>query len=56
MDANDPKSKVLRAVAQGPNTIAKRMKALNVNGYRFHTQARDETKKAQNYGVMVEAY
>jgi len=26
----------------------------NINGYRFHTQARDVTKKTQNYGVMVE--
>ena len=46
---------MLRAVAQGPNSIVKRMKAFNINGYRFHTQARDETKKTQNYGVMVEA-
>ena len=46
---------MLKAVAQGPNSIVKRMKAFNINGYRFHTQARDETKKTQNYGVMVEA-
>ena len=48
MDANDPKSKVLRAMAQGPNIIAKRIKAFNTNGYRFRTHARDETKKTQN--------
>ena len=54
-DDNNPESKVLKAVAQGPNSIVKRMKAFNINGYRFHTQAWDETKKTQNYGVMVEA-
>ena len=45
MDENDPRLKVIRVVAQGPNSIAKRMKAFNINGYKFHTQARDETKK-----------
>jgi len=30
------------------------MKAFNINRYRFHSQARDETKKTQNYGVIVE--
>jgi len=50
--------KMLRAMAQGSNSIVKTMKAFNINGYRFHTQALDETKKKtppQNYGVMVEA-
>jgi len=47
---------LLKAVAQGPNSIFKKMKAFNINGYRFHTQAQDETKKTQNYGAMIEAY
>ena len=37
--------KMLRAMAQGSNSIVKTMKAFNINGYRFHTQAPDETKK-----------
>jgi len=30
------------------------MKTFNINGYKFHTQARAETKKTQNYCVVVE--
>ena len=45
---------MLRAMAHGLNSIVKRMRTFNINGNRFNTQARDETKKTQNYGIMVE--
>jgi len=55
MEANNPRSKVLKALFHGPNSMAKRMKAFTINGYRFHTEGRDKSKTTQNYGVMVEA-
>jgi len=49
-------SRSFRAVAGGgPHPIVKRMNAFVTNGYRFHTQKRDESKKTQNFGVIVEA-
>ena len=54
MEATNPRSKLLRALFHGPNSMAKRMKAFTINGYRFHTEARDRSKATQNYGVMVE--
>lgn len=55
MDFSKPETRVIRVIAHDPNSIAKRMKEFVINGYRFHTQARDKSKKTQNYGVMVEA-
>jgi len=42
-------------VGSGPNPVAKKTNAFVINGYRFHTQSKDKSKKTQNFGVMVEA-
>lgn len=55
MEATNPRSKVLRALFHGLNSITKRMKDFTINGYRFHTEGRDKSKTTQNYRVMVEA-
>ena len=54
-EVDEPESRSFRAVAGGPHPIVKRMNAFVTNGYRLHTHKRDESKKTQNFGVMVEA-
>lgn len=44
----------LKALAQGPNFIARRFKAFDVNnGYRFRTKQYEQYLETQNSGVMV---
>ena len=54
LDDNASDTRMLTVVGRGPNSIVKRMKGFIINGYRFHTQMRDKSKKTQNFGVMVE--
>ena len=42
MEVDEPESRSFRAVAGGPHPIVKRMNAFVTNGYRCHTQKRDE--------------
>lgn len=42
------------SIASGPRTIAKRYNGIITNGYRFLTRRREEFKKTQNSGVIVE--
>ncbi|PWA63969.1 hypothetical protein CTI12_AA348390 [Artemisia annua] len=42
------------SLAIGPNTIAKQYKGFLTNGHRFFTRQREQFKKTQNSGVMVE--
>nr|GEW33570.1 hypothetical protein [Tanacetum cinerariifolium] len=42
------------SIASGPRTIAKQYNGIITNGYRFLTRRREEFKKTQNSGVIVE--
>ncbi|GJS73633.1 zinc finger, CCHC-type containing protein [Tanacetum coccineum] len=42
------------SLASGPRTIAKQYNGIITNGYRFLTRRREEFKKTQNSGVIVE--
>nr|GEU41986.1 hypothetical protein [Tanacetum cinerariifolium] len=42
------------SLASGPGTIAKHYNGIITNGYRFLTRIREEFKKTQNLGVIVE--
>ncbi|PWA55429.1 hypothetical protein CTI12_AA427520 [Artemisia annua] len=42
------------SLAIGPNIVAKQYKGVITNGHRFLTRRREEFKKTQNSGVMVE--
>ena len=42
-------------VAKGPNFVAKTYTWYFINGYRFHTKARDAPCKTQNSGVTLSA-
>ncbi|PWA71651.1 hypothetical protein CTI12_AA276700 [Artemisia annua] len=42
------------SLAIGPNIVAKQYKGFITNSHRFLTRRREEFKKTQNSGVMVE--
>ncbi|KAL0325547.1 UNVERIFIED_CONTAM: hypothetical protein Sradi_5124000 [Sesamum radiatum] len=44
----------LISLANGPDTRVKHYTGCNVNGFRFHTKDRENNKKTQNSGVVVE--
>ena len=54
MEVDKPELRSFRAVAGGPYPIVKRMNAFVINGYRFYSRKRDDSKKTQNFGVIVE--
>ena len=45
--------KHMLSLARGPEMRATYYPGYNVNGFRFHTMNRDETRKTQNNGVVV---
>ena len=45
MEATNPRPKVLRPLFHGPTSMAKRMKAFTINGYKLHTEG--ETSQRQ---------
>ena len=42
------------SLAMGPNSYAKQYKGFITNGFRFLTKRREELRKTQNSGIMVE--
>lgn len=48
-------SEEIKWLARGPNKVARRFKGFIINGFRFHTKAREKKRKTQNSGVVVTA-
>ena len=46
---------IIRALGRSPNAIVKRINFFINNGYCFHTQRRDKSKKTQIFSVIVDA-
>lgn len=45
-------SEEIIALARGPNKFARSLSGFIINGFRFHTKAREENRKTQNSGVV----
>ncbi|XP_052197050.1 uncharacterized protein LOC127804264 [Diospyros lotus] len=52
---NEDISEELRALAQGPNCVARKYKGFIINGFRFRVKEVEEKRKTQNSGVIVTA-
>ena len=44
----------IRILSRGPLHSVNRYSGCMVNGYRFHTRSREENRKTQNSGVVVQ--
>ncbi|KAG5601186.1 hypothetical protein H5410_032556, partial [Solanum commersonii] len=53
---NSMSIKKLYPLAMGPDVRGRRYPGCIVNGVRYHTQSRDELRKSQNSGIVVEGY
>ncbi|WMV20265.1 hypothetical protein MTR67_013650 [Solanum verrucosum] len=53
---NSMSIKKLYPLAMGPNIRGRRYPGCIVNGVRYHIQSRDELRKSQNSGTVVEGY
>ncbi|XP_074297293.1 uncharacterized protein LOC141627997 [Silene latifolia] len=55
LDTSIPEGQLRKALAGGLNNHGKRMTGFMINGYKFQTVDREEKRRTQNSGVMVEA-
>ncbi|XP_074283394.1 uncharacterized protein LOC141607944 [Silene latifolia] len=55
LDTSTPQGQLRKALAGGLNNHCKRMTGFMINGYKFQTVDREENRRTQNSGVMVEA-
>ncbi|XP_056698150.1 uncharacterized protein [Spinacia oleracea] len=55
LDDSTKEGKLRKALAYGLSNRGKRMKSVIINGYKFDTVDREQSRKTQNSGIMVEA-
>ncbi|XP_074301486.1 uncharacterized protein LOC141632881 [Silene latifolia] len=55
LDTSTPEGQLRKALAGGLNNHAKRMTGFMINGYKFQTVDREQKRRTQNSGVVVEA-
>lgn len=52
---NEEISEWIKVLSRGPNNVCRRFSGYVINGYRFHTRAREARLKTQNSGVTLES-
>ncbi|XP_074298181.1 uncharacterized protein LOC141629004 [Silene latifolia] len=55
LDTSTPEGQLRKVLAGGLNNHAKRMTGFMINGYKFQTVDREQKRRTQNSGVVVEA-